>query len=296
MAYRDGLETNPQCLEFETLTAQHFIGTDGVTPDFLSSCTGERQFRNGDVVLDRWSFRKRFGSGGPVVLPVIHVLTFEKTEKNMRVAFGEGAPGVFLINHDFDVETFLPIIEHARKTLIDAWIGVNFLAVTGEYAFPKLGALSAEGIEINAYWADDARIDERVESQTEAETISRVREKSGWPGLYFGGTAFKKQRHVDPGDYGRSATIAARYMDIVTTSGPATGKAADATKITTFRDALGDHPLALASGVTPENAETYHEVDAFLVATGINFEGDFYSIEAKRLAKLMRVCERMSGG
>ena len=45
---------------------------------------------------------------------------------------------------------------------------------------------------------------------------------------------------------------------------------ADSSKIEIFRKAIGDKPMALASGITPENVMTYHEVDCFLVATGIN--------------------------
>lgn len=60
------------------------------------------------------------------------------------------------------------------------------------------------------------------------------------------------------------------------TSGIATGHEADLTKIQTFRDAIGDAPMALASGITPENATEYCGlVDCFLVATGINYPGDF---------------------
>jgi predicted TIM-barrel enzyme len=38
-----------------------------------------------------------------------------------------------------------------------------------------------------------------------------------------------------------------------------------------MKKALGDCPLAIASGITPENVADYLEVaDCFLVATGIN--------------------------
>ena len=64
-------------------------------------------------------------------------------------------------------------------------VGVNFLAVTGLHAFPVLGELQAEGCPIEAYWADDARIDEHsdVESQQEAQDIAKARVASGWNGF-----------------------------------------------------------------------------------------------------------------
>lgn len=82
-------------------------------------------------------------------------------------------------------------------------------------------------------------------------------------------------------------------MDVVTTSGPATGQEADDDKIATFRAAIGDAPLALASGITPENAQRYAQVDCFMVATGINYDDNFYDIDPKRLRRLLDVAETL---
>ena len=236
--------------------------------------------------MNRIEFRKFFAFDHAVVLPVIHVLDVEQTVRNINIAVDCGCPGVFLINHDFGIETFLPIIEAARAQFPDFWIGINFLAVTGLSAFPVLADLENSGIRVDAYWADDARIDERApfDHQPEASEIQDVRNTVGWNGLYFGGTAFKKQRDVAPEDYEVSARIAAGYMDVVTTSGVATGMAADTSKIESFRNACGEKPIALASGITPENVHVYANlVDCLMVATGINFKDDFYNIDRKRL-------------
>ena len=40
---------------------------------------------------------------------------------------------------------------------------------------------------------------------------------------------------------------------MITTSGSGTGIAADVAKIHTMKKAIGSHPLAIASGITPEN-------------------------------------------
>lgn len=258
----------------------------------------EEELSSPGIRMDRTAFHKAFKSTGPAVTPVIHVVDEAQVIRNVEIAIGEGAQGVFLINHDFGVEPFLPLIRSAREAFPYLWLGVNFLAVTGEGAFPILGKLEAEDCPVDAYWADDARIDERRadDDQEEAETISAVRQESGWSGVYFGGTAFKKQREVAPEHLGFSAEIAARHMDVVTTSGVGTGHEAEASKIEIFRRSIGDRPLALASGVTPENARVYGDVDCFLVATGINVEGDFYHIDARRLRRLMAVTRGMGGG
>ena len=238
-------------------------------------------------------FHEKFDCSGPVILPVIHVLDEAQAAANIDHVINAGLKGCFLINHDFGIEPFLPILEAIRGRYPDFWIGVNFLAVTGLKAFPILAELGSRGVRIDAYWADDARIDEGAVIQEEADNIAATRTACGWEGLYFGGTAFKKQRPVDPKDYTHAAGIAGGFMDVVTTSGIATGHSADLGKLADFRDALPDRPIALASGITPDNAADYDMVDCFMVATGINFDNDFYNIDPARLSRLVDVCRKM---
>lgn len=243
--------------------------------------------------MQRSDFHKIFQCSGPVILPVIHVLNDARTAANIDHIIDAGLKGCFLINHDFGIDAFLPVLEAIRGRYPDFWIGVNFLAVTGLKAFPILAELEARGFRVDAYWADDARIDESAVTQEEADNIAATRTACGWEGLYFGGTAFKNQRPVDPKDYARAAGIAGGFMDIVTTSGIATGHSADLGKLAEFRGALPDRPIALASGITPDNATDYDMVDCFMVATGINFENDFYNIDPARLSQLVDVCRDM---
>ena len=227
---------------------------------------------------------------GAAVFPVIHVLDHDQAATNIDIALSHHCAGVFLINHDFGIEAFLPMVRSIRKQYPDIWLGLNFLAVTGKDAFPVLAALAQEGCDIDGYWADDARIDERraLSDQPEAKEIQAVRKQSGWAGLYLGGTAFKKQRPVKESDYLLSAQIACHWMDVVMTSGVATGEEAGTDKVGVFREGVGECALGLASGITPDNIENYaSELDVILVATGINSPGDFYNIDADRLDMLM---------
>ncbi len=245
--------------------------------------------------MNRTDFHKLFKSPGPVVLPVIHVLDSERTESNIVKLIRAGAHGCFLINHDFEPEHFYPIIRDMRHRFPSLWIGVNFLAVTGKDAFPVLAKLASEGCDVDAYWADDACIDEHGKN-AEATEIEKARTDSGWTGLYFGGTAFKKQREVLPENHGDAAREACPFMDVVTTSGVATGQEADLGKIETFRTAIGDKPLALASGIDPNNAQSYADVDCFMVATGINETDNFYDIDLDKLTDLLATTRMIGTG
>jgi uncharacterized protein len=93
--------------------------------------------------------------------------------------------------------------------------------------------------------------------------------------------------------YGDAAREACPFMDVITTSGVATGQEADLGKIETFRAAIGDRAMALASGISPTNAQAYRDVDCFMVATGINETGNFYDIDPQKLAELMAISRKI---
>jgi len=197
------------------------------------------------------------------VFTVIHVETEEQALRNCEISRNANTDGTFLINHGMNPTDLLEIHHKVYQVYPDWWIGVNCLGNDPSETFQMVTD------EVAGIWVDNAMIDENSDIQTEAEIIQKVREKSGWQGLYFGGVAFKYQRLVT--DLERASTIAMTYMDVVTTSGPGTGKAANTTKIQRMKQALGDFPLAIASGIRPDNIENYLDIaDCFLVATGIS--------------------------
>lgn len=224
------------------------------------------------------NFRKIF-SNRHTILPVIHVDNEGQALRNAKIARSAGADGVFLINHGMSHRELLQIHRTVFAEHSDWWVGVNCLDLSPGEVFQKIDDFVA------GVWVDNAMIDEASEAQPAAEAILAAKEQAGWNGLYFGGVAFKYQRPVD--DLTQAAMKAARYMDVVTTSGPGTGDAASAEKIRTMKAALGDYPLAIASGVTPENVGDYLDyADCFLVATGIS--KSFEELDADKASMLVQ--------
>ncbi len=219
----------------------------------------------------------------PVVLPVIHVVDREQAIENILIAREGGSDGVFLINHEMTGKELFLVYELIISEFSDFWVGINCLGFGPGEIFGEVflrGLLNLAGI-----WTDNAMIDEYSQDQLKAERINRLRELSGFNGLYFGGTAFKYQRKVY--NIEKVAQIAAKYMDVVTTSGSATGQAADIEKIRRMKSAIGEKPLAIASGITPENVRDYLGIsDCFLVATGIG--KNFTTLDLNKLKMLMR--------
>lgn len=64
-----------------------------------------------------------------------------------------------------------------------------------------------------------------------------------------------------------------RFADIAVTSGTRTGTAPTVEHVLTIKEELADFmlPLAVASGMTPENIRDFRDhADCFMVATGIS--------------------------
>lgn len=195
----------------------------------------------------------------------------------MRIAFGEGANGVFLINHRNPAVQLRWWYDTVREKYPKEWVGVNFLGLTNEDAW-KLTRYSTSGL-----WVDDGGIRENATEPAALARAFKEQRNSTWDGLYFGGVAFKGQEDVRNPAF--VAKLAAPYMDVITTSGPRTGEPPDLEKIKAMRAAVPGAPLAVASGMTEKNIDPYLPfVDCFLVATGIS--KDFYELDPSLVYRL----------
>jgi uncharacterized protein len=221
-----------------------------------------------------------------VLLPVIHPVNEATAMESVRVAKEAGVRGIFLINQGMSTEQVLELVMVVRRQYPDLWVGVNLLGVRPARVL-EWGLDACEG-RLDGIWADNANIEEDAAEQPMAQALVAERRAHGWNGLYFGGVAFKYQREIAAANLGRAAAAALPYMDVICTSGPGTGQAADPQKVIAMRAGLGDTgALALASGVAEANVASYLPyVDAYLVGTGI--EHAFGVLDPARVAGLHR--------
>lgn len=160
---------------------------------------------------------------------------------------------------------------HVRRELgQSAWIGVNYLTSLPSEVINHLADMREQG-DIgslpDALWTDDASRD--------VTDLAQLRDEREAHMEYFGGVAFKyTPTYTDnPADAARLARKFGPSIDIVTTSGPGTGYAADAAKVAAMKEALGGHELALASGVSLSNIRQYRDyVDRILAASSVETE------------------------
>ncbi|RTL06366.1 hypothetical protein EKK58_05290 [Candidatus Dependentiae bacterium] len=217
------------------------------------------------------AIKNRFGNAR-VLLPVVHCIHYAQAAAAIYCAIRNGADGVFLINQGGMRHQEVAMM--AADFIGETFVGVNLLEFgrAAVYQLPKQSRVSV--------WSDNAGFEpnadpKQLDAFHDRLKLDRSPRDMGWQGLYFGGVAFKYQREVPLGQCGGEAILAAQLgVDVVTTSGPATGHPPSPEKVQAMHTALvaarGDHALAIASGITPENVEPFLPyVNAFLVATGI---------------------------
>lgn len=227
----------------------------------------------------------------PRVYPVVHVpdvdrpLAADTVCEQVTKAVRIGVAGIFLIDHAADHRRLLHCLQTVRRRHDRLFIGVNFIHQSSVDSLTLLGDALASGVTVNALWTDNAGV--RLDGDSSALAhFESLRRKLGWQGLHFGGIAFKYQQPVPYDQLPLLGRRAASLVDVPTTSGPATGHAAARRKLELLREGLGDHPLALASGVTVDNIDEVRDlVDHILVSTGISDGHD--GVDADKLAALM---------
>lgn len=181
------------------------------------------------------------------IIPVIHMLDEDQVFKNIELCVDCGIEKVFLINHVVSVQELLMCTYKVKDQYPNLWVGVNMLGM------PTHISLSNPLFGIDGLWCDDTISNEQA---------TKVR---AFKGMFFGGLAFKYQSQ--PTDLESSCKEAILATDVATTSGSGTGKAPTNVEINNIRGYLGDHPMAIASGVSVDNVDSYKGIVNYLLVT-----------------------------
>jgi hypothetical protein len=214
------------------------------------------------------------------ILPVVHHLDYKTSIKQGALALSAGADGIFLISHNGrDDDLFGPSSE-LKERFPDRLIGLNLL---DSRALVAMSQVRAAGLDM--IWADSPGITS-TQTTGAAREIAHLLAAEPAALKFFGSVAFKYQP-LEP-DPANAARLCWQLRMIPTTSGTATGEAPPIEKVASMRQALGiEAPLAIASGMTPENVATYLPyVTHFLVATGVSL--DEYHFNSERLDNFIR--------
>lgn len=201
------------------------------------------------------------------IIPVIHIINTNQLFKNIQTCLECGIEKVFLIDHH-SPKLFLLLedVEDVKMVYPNLWVGINALG-------DKASELIMLDLPVDGLWCDDS------------VTIEEYNQKQ-FKGTYFGGLAFKYQ--PQPSDLIAASKNASLCTDVACTSGPGTGQPATLAKIQKIREGLGDHPMAIASGVSVDNIHLYAGlVNYLLVASSITDNNEF--IIKEKLQQLIEV-------
>lgn len=212
------------------------------------------------------------------IYPVVHVESVETTLSEVSKVLDFPIGGVFLIDHDRNDRRLLECTRAVASTHPELFLGVNFMSRSYEEISALLTGEFGQSVPVAAIWSD------RVPAlEFGGDPSNRPRPASGI--IHFGAVAFKSQPFVPLEQLGELASRARAHVDVVTTSGPGTGRPLELDRLRALHEGLTGHQLAVASGVTPENVRSYRPlVDHALVATGIH--GGDHLFDVSKIAAL----------
>lgn len=220
------------------------------------------------------------------LIAVIHYRDDETSLRNAEIAVSSGYEGVCLIHMNGEDA----LIENAAVTIKQRHPGL--LVITNRLSMHPVDMVGRDAeLGLDGSWADNPGVSSRgitpLASEIE-DAVFKVRESKP-DFLFFGSVAFKTQPH-DP-DPATAAVKAKNLGWITTTSGSATGVAPEEDKLERMKTAIASFDLAVASGITPENAGTLCEhVDWVLVSTGIS--ATFYEFDPLKAGALRAAAPR----
>lgn len=212
----------------------------------------------------------------PRFIVVVHAKSQEQALEQSKIAFDNGAGGIFLINHRINFNKLLNCYSTVRLSYPDAFIGINFLDLK---AYEAIGFMPED---CDALWMDDELVHSNMPMTIAYEHADYAYHNgmgTKWRG--FTSVAFKYKMHEPKPEW--AAMRAKELFDVVVTSGAATGFPPEVDKIRVMYESMDRNPLALASGVDAQNVKDYLPyINCFMVATSISNEDDTLNPEKVR--------------
>ena len=198
-------------------------------------------------------FEALFGGRKPV-MAMLHLKTdfqmnmLERAQAEARCYLEHGVEALLVENYFGSADDCETVLAWLQKEYPDAIYGVNILD-SYERAFELAEKYGARFIQIDSVCGNLApKADEMF-----AQKLNALREKS--KAVLLGGVRFKYQ----PVRSGRSTEedlhLGMQRCDAIVVTGDGTGMVTPIQKVQQFREAIGDFPLIMGAGVTPDALE-----------------------------------------
>lgn len=201
------------------------------------------------------------------ILAMLHLRGESRQEKYEHALLeagqliGGGADAVIVENYFGDYEDMETVLEAFSREKVDFIYGVNALhndALGFELA-KKYGAsfIQLDSVAGHLTPEDDAVFGEFI-----------AKWRAGYDGFVIGGVRFKYQPYLSGRTLEEDLHIGMSRCDAIAVTGEGTGKNTPMDKVREFRRIVGDFPLVIAAGMTPESCAEHLAIgDAAIVGS-----------------------------
>ena len=229
--------------------------------------------------------RQVFGTDKPII-GMLHLRGYGREEKmaiareEIAMMYESGVDAVLAENYFGSTNDVIAALEILKSEYGDRVYGVNILGDFEESC--RLAHLyGAKFMQVDSICGHlEPRKDEKY-----AEMIARVREK--YPVFVLGGVRFKYQPVLSGRSLEQDLAIGMTRCDAIVVTGEGTGMDTDIGKIGEFRSFMGDFPLIVGAGMTPESvADQLAVADGGIV--GSYFKQDGQAHQPMEEARVMR--------
>jgi len=159
----------------------------------------------------------------------------------------EGVDGAIIENYHGSVEDVIATLQETSKRKSNVVIGVNVLPNEFYQSLPLA----------QRYGADFVQLDQvaGAYSSGQLDFAHYVKVKSQHPEIMVLGGVWPKYYHpIEGSDLETDLRTGMQRAEAIVVTGAGTGKETPFDKIKRFREIIGEHPLVVGAGLTPENA------------------------------------------
>lgn len=212
------------------------------------------------------SFLEMFKSKKPI-FGMLHLKgdtdeeVFERAKKEIKDYYENGVDAVIVENYFGDYHHMVRVLEYLQQNMPDKIYGVNCLdhdTMNFELGM-KYGASFIQLDSVAGHL--DFRNDETFDA-----FMKLFRER--YQGCVIGGVRFKYQPYKSGRSLEEDLKIGMTRCDAIVVTEDATGQETSMEKIKKFRGIIGNFPLVIGAGVTPDNcAEQFSVADAAIIGS-----------------------------
>ena len=159
----------------------------------------------------------------------------------------EGVDGAIIENYHGSVEDVIATLQETHKRKPNVVIGVNVLPNEFYRSLPLAKKYGADFVQL------DQVAGTYQSGQLDFEQYKQV--KSQYPEIIVLGGVWPKYYHpIEGSNLEKDLRTGMQRAEAIVVTGAGTGKETPFDKIKRFKEVIGEHPLVVGAGLTPENA------------------------------------------